>query len=508
MTGEPMGRNDHAPISAAPGAVRRKRSERDWPARRGSRKALPGAPGPGSCWRSGPVCIPWVAVARAPLPEVAVELVADGLNAPVFLVAPEDGSGRRFVGEQAGEVFVVTAEGERLEPPFLDLRDRMVTLLEGFDERGLLGMAFHPDFASNGLFYVTYSAKLRPGSALHRRDGLHAPAVGVPGRGRRSRPRRPGIGAHPARARLGQPQAQWRRARLRAGRLLYVGMGDGGGVHGVPDLYVPPVNDQSGRVDVIPEDPFTIPPEFHHYDGYAQDLSLLYGKILRLDVNVGRPGYAIPPTNPFVAASRAARDLGLGLPQPVPDRVRPDRQWRPGGLGRRQIILGDNLPRRPAGQLRLGGTRGYALLRPGAAHSIRPRTARSAGLWASRSATRWSSMPTGGQAPRGQGRGRAHGHGHGRRLHLSGSTLPALYGRIVFGDFSTVLERPSGQVFVATPPASWGAHVAGRAPVPARPAPAHAGRGRGGRAVPADDRPGHSGRPDRKGVEAGVGEGQ
>ena len=102
--------------------------------------------------------------ARGPLPEVAVELVAEGFSAPVFLVAPDDGSGRRFVGEQAGEIYVVTADGERLKTPFLDLRDRMVVLLQGFDERGLLGLAFHPDFATNGLFYVNYSAKLRPGS--------------------------------------------------------------------------------------------------------------------------------------------------------------------------------------------------------------------------------------------------------------------------------------------------------------------------------------------------------
>ena len=61
-------------------------------------------------------------------------------------------------------IYVVTAAGERLETPFLDLRDRMVTLLEGFDERGLLGLAFHPDFTANGLFYVNYTAKLRPGS--------------------------------------------------------------------------------------------------------------------------------------------------------------------------------------------------------------------------------------------------------------------------------------------------------------------------------------------------------
>ena len=104
--------------------------------------------------------------ARAPLPEVALELLAEGFNAPVFLVAPDDGSGRCFVGEQAGEIYVLPAGGERLETPFLDLRERTVTLLQAFDERGLLGLAFHPDFATNGLFYVNYSAKLRPGSPL------------------------------------------------------------------------------------------------------------------------------------------------------------------------------------------------------------------------------------------------------------------------------------------------------------------------------------------------------
>jgi glucose/arabinose dehydrogenase len=228
-----------------------------------------------------------------------VELVAEGLNAPVFLVAPEDGSGRRFVGEQAGEVFIVTAEGERLEPPFLDLRDRMVTLLEGFDERGLLGMAFHPEFATNGLFYVTYSAKLRPGStftgetAYTRRLSEFRVAADDSDR------------ADPASERI-LLELDWVNRKHNGGGLafgpdgfLYIGMGDGGGVHGVPDIYVPPVNDQGGRVDVIPEDPFTIPPEFHPYDGYALDLSLLYGKILRLDVNAGRPDYAIPSTNPF-----------------------------------------------------------------------------------------------------------------------------------------------------------------------------------------------------------------
>jgi hypothetical protein len=94
---------------------------------------------------------------------------------------------------------------------------------------------------------------------------------------------------------------------------LYFALGDGGGVHGVPDVYVaPPTASTAGqRVDVIPEDAFTIPERFHEYDRYAQDLSLLNGKILRIDVDHGAPGYAIPPTNPF-------RGSDLGRPRSTP----------------------------------------------------------------------------------------------------------------------------------------------------------------------------------------------
>ncbi len=91
------------------------------------------------------------AAERAPLPAVAIELVAEGLNAPIFLVAPPDGSGRRLIGDQTGRAYVIDAEGTRLDTPFIDLRDRLTPLLQAFDERGLLALAFHPDFAENGL---------------------------------------------------------------------------------------------------------------------------------------------------------------------------------------------------------------------------------------------------------------------------------------------------------------------------------------------------------------------
>ena len=96
--------------------------------------------------------------------ELGLELVVEGLTAPVDLVEPPDGTGRRLVADQVGVVHLLHSDGRRAERPFLDLRDRLPPLLKGFDERGLLGLALHPDFARNGRLFVTYSAKLRAGA--------------------------------------------------------------------------------------------------------------------------------------------------------------------------------------------------------------------------------------------------------------------------------------------------------------------------------------------------------
>lgn len=73
-----------------------------------------------------------------------------------------DGSGNLFIVDQVGVIKVVTPDGEMQEEPFLDLKDKIVPLKEHYDERGLLGLVFHPDYASNGRFFVYYSAPLRP----------------------------------------------------------------------------------------------------------------------------------------------------------------------------------------------------------------------------------------------------------------------------------------------------------------------------------------------------------
>ena len=72
-----------------------------------------------------------------------------------------DDSGRLFIVDQVGQIWILTAKGVLADTPFLDVRDRMVGLSANYDERGLLGLAFHPDFGENGRFYVYYSAPLR-----------------------------------------------------------------------------------------------------------------------------------------------------------------------------------------------------------------------------------------------------------------------------------------------------------------------------------------------------------
>jgi glucose/arabinose dehydrogenase len=95
---------------------------------------------------------------------LALQLLADGLTAPIHLEEPADGSGRRFIVQQDGLVRVLGADGKLAPEPFLDLRSRLLALEQGFEERGLLGFALHPQFARNGRVFATYSAPLRPGA--------------------------------------------------------------------------------------------------------------------------------------------------------------------------------------------------------------------------------------------------------------------------------------------------------------------------------------------------------
>ena len=72
-----------------------------------------------------------------------------------------DGTGRMLLAEQSGLIHLLDRDGRRAEPTFLNLRSNLVAINQGMEERGLLGLALHPQFRSNGRFYVVYSAPLR-----------------------------------------------------------------------------------------------------------------------------------------------------------------------------------------------------------------------------------------------------------------------------------------------------------------------------------------------------------
>lgn len=83
--------------------------------------------------------------------------VANGLRNPVSMVHAGDGTHRFFVAEQIGVVWVYLPDGSRLEQPFLDLKSMVLTTPWIGDERGFLGLAFHPKFRHNRKFYIYYS---------------------------------------------------------------------------------------------------------------------------------------------------------------------------------------------------------------------------------------------------------------------------------------------------------------------------------------------------------------
>jgi glucose/arabinose dehydrogenase len=227
-------------------------------------------------------------------PQLDVMLVADGLVAPVDLTFAPDGSDRRFIVDQTGLVLILTPDGRVLPIPFLDIVDRVI-LQSAFDERGLLALAFHPQFASNGKLYVQYSAAREGENICVDEEGrIPTDPAGCPLQYTRRVSEFTVSPADPNRVDPGTERVvfkiQWPGRKHNGGGLafgpdgmLYIGLGDGGFVHG-----------PSGA-----DDPFNVDTDLLFGDLIAQDLASRYGKILRIDVDAGDP-YGIPSDNPFV----------------------------------------------------------------------------------------------------------------------------------------------------------------------------------------------------------------
>lgn len=184
--------------------------------------------------------------------EIELGLVASGFNDPLSI--RNAGDDRLFIVEQGGLIKIINPDGSVNNTPFLDIDSKV---LSG-GERGLLGLAFHPQYASNGYFYVNYTDN--NGDTVVSRYTVNPPDANTVS-----------ASTEVILLTVTQPNSNHNGGDLAFGNdgYLYIGLGDGGSS-----------GDPGDR---------------------AQDLTTLLGKMLRIDVNSSSGGlnYAIPAGNPF-----------------------------------------------------------------------------------------------------------------------------------------------------------------------------------------------------------------
>jgi len=210
---------------------------------------------------------------RAQGPAMTTVLVTDGVPAPLYVTYAPGDSDRIFIVSQQAKIYVYRS-GELLATPFLDLAS--VVLCCG--ERGLLGLAFHPDYANNGSFFVNYT-DVGGNTVVARYQVSSDPDVALP--------------SGEIVLRIPQPEANHNGGWIEFGPdgYLYIATGDGGG------SYDPQNNGQN----IVGE---------------------LLGCLLRIDVDGDDwpddplRNYAVPPDNPFVGIEGEDEIWAYGLRNP------------------------------------------------------------------------------------------------------------------------------------------------------------------------------------------------
>lgn len=197
-------------------------------------------------------------------------LPAGVVSRPVLLRSAKDGSKRLFIVQQTG-IIKVLQPGASVPTDFINLSSKIVIPTSTGDERGLLGLTFHPQFATNGRFYVNYT-QVSTGTTV---VAEYKTVTGNPNQG--------DIATERILFTIPQPFSNHNGGMVEFGPdgYLYIGTGDGGSA-----------NDPGAR---------------------AQNRAQLLGKMLRIDVDIpqGSPNpYLIPPTNPFTGANTTRCDAG------------------------------------------------------------------------------------------------------------------------------------------------------------------------------------------------------
>lgn len=209
------------------------------------------------------------APAGEPATTISLAPVVQGFDSPTFV--GHAGDERLFVVEQQGRIRIA-ANGQILAEPFLDIRDQVGS---SANEQGLLSVAFHPQYAANGAFFVNYTD--RNGDTVISRFQVS------------DDPNRADPASETVLLHIDQPYGNHNGGQLQFGPdgYLYVGMGDGG----------------SGG------DP----------QGHGQNPQTLLGGLLRLDVDFAGDGanYGIPPDNPYVGSEAGRNEIwAIGLRNP------------------------------------------------------------------------------------------------------------------------------------------------------------------------------------------------
>ncbi|MBA3831410.1 MAG: PQQ-dependent sugar dehydrogenase [Chthoniobacterales bacterium] len=221
--------------------------------------------------------------------------VAGGFSSPVFATAPPGDTARLFVVQQSGQIRIVDLLSGSIKPTaYLDISSEIVF----GGEQGLLGLAFDPNYAANGRFYLNYTA---PGGSF---------GAGVTHIAQFTVSTNPDV-ADPASERtvlqFDQPQTNhnggWIGFSPRSGDTgnLYIATGDGGNANDAGTGHIEP-------------------------GGNAQNVTTLLGKMLRIHINTRPPGtYSIPADNPFAGSTTARQEIwAFGLRNPYRDSF--DRQ--------------------------------------------------------------------------------------------------------------------------------------------------------------------------------------
>jgi glucose/arabinose dehydrogenase len=243
-------------------------------------------------WMSACAAIALASPAAQADVNIKLEPFVTGVNAPLAMVQPP-GDDRFFIIEQFGRVRIAKADGTLEGEPFLDIRNKIPNLWSDFDEKGLLGIAFHPNFQQNGKFYISHSAHLDFQGNLGKEFWWSHTNVVEEYTVSKDDPN----AADPKSGRIVSsidwPQFNHNGHWIGFGPdgKLYISTGDGG--------YA---NDWGIGHNVT--------------EGNGQDLTDLHGKILRVDVDSGEP-YGIPSDNPFVGNANAQPEIwAYGLRNP------------------------------------------------------------------------------------------------------------------------------------------------------------------------------------------------